>query len=353
MLHFDAAINPYGPSPRVEAALVAFARSRAYRFYGEQRAESLRDRLADHLGLTPEHLIVFNGAGEALVWLFVSRLLLERGRLLAPYPSYERFVDAGKRCAEVVEVPLAPGDFSLPVDRVIEAGRRREVTMGLLSNPNNPSGNLLLDDESLSCLLDALPQCLWVVDEAYADYAGVTFAPWVQERKNLVVLRTFSKAYGLAGLRVGYAVAHPEIIRRLAALQIPWCVDSMALVAAEAALADQAYLKQVAARILADCEALGAGLSRIPGFQVYPSAANFFLVRLHGIDTKRLKAHLATHRIQVRSRPDMPDCVRVTSLTPEENAYLLDVVSRLPQDGDLAEDRVGKHEPLPSLVATL
>ena len=127
MLRFDAAINPYGCSPKVVAALVEFARSKQYRLYGEERAESLREELAAHLGLQPGNLLVYNGTGEALVWLFLSQLLLPRARLLMPYPSYERFVMVGKRCAaEVVEAPLDPGDFSLPVDQFIETGRQKK-----------------------------------------------------------------------------------------------------------------------------------------------------------------------------------------------------------------------------------
>ena len=109
----------------------------------DPHADSLRDLLAETLGLSPENIIVYNGAGEALVWLFISNLLLQKGTLIVPFPSYERFVDAAKRCAEVVEVPLSCGDYSLPVEQFIEEGRRKRVTMGLLSNPNNPTGNLV------------------------------------------------------------------------------------------------------------------------------------------------------------------------------------------------------------------
>ncbi len=327
---FDAATNPYGCSPKVVEAMVEFARSRQYRLYGEESGESLRENLATHLDLSPENFMLYNGAGEALVWLFIAHLVLRPGRLMVAYPSYERFVMAGKRCAaEVVEVPLENDDFSLSVERFIETSRRHKVSVGLLSNPNNPSGNLLLDAAALSRLLEEMPECLWIVDEAYGDYAGVGFASWVEERKNLVVLRTFSKAYGLAGLRVGYAVAHPSVIQLLVRLQIPWVVDSMALVAAQAALEDQEYLDEVVAQIRKDCGRFYKALKQVPYFHVYPSAANFFLVRLENIDPVELKDYLERHNIRVRRRPDMPQYMRFTSLTEEENQYLLDAVRRL------------------------
>lgn len=327
-LHFEAAINPYGCSPLVVEALEAFARTKEFRSYGDPTALGLREELAALHNLSPDNFVVYNGAGEALAWLFVFNLLMRRGRLVVPYPSYERFVEAGKRCAvEVIEVPLEEDDFSLPVEQLIEEGRRRGATVGLISSPNNPTGNVLLDEAGLGRLLDEMPQCLWIVDEAYADYTGKSFAAWARERPNLVVLRTFSKAYGLAGLRVGCAVAHQSVADELARSRLPWAVNSMSLVAALAALRDQDYLRETVARILEDSGQFYSSLKRIHGTEVYKSAANFFLVRLDSPDAEQLKRHLAAHGMHVRTRPDMPRHIRVTSLRPEENRRLLGVLT--------------------------
>ena len=213
-LRFDAATNPYGPSPKVREAMAAFARTGDFsRYSDEERAESLRGDLAAHWGLSPDHFIVYNGSGEAVVWLFLARLLLEQQRLLIPSPSYERFVALGQRCAAAVfPVPLHEENFALVPERFIEAGRQSGARVLLLSSPNNPTGNLLCGDVEMARLLDELPDCLCIVDEAYADYAGYSCVPWVQERENLVVLRTFSKAYGMAGLRIGYAIGPKPVI---------------------------------------------------------------------------------------------------------------------------------------------
>jgi histidinol-phosphate aminotransferase len=328
-LHFEAAINPYGCSPSVVEALEAFARTKEFRSYGEPTALDLREELAAHHTLSPDNFVVYNGAGEALAWLFVFNLLMRRGRLIVPYPSYERFVEAGKRCAaEVIEVPLCEHDFSLPVERLIEEGNSRCASVGLISSPNNPTGNVLLDEGELGRLLEGMPECLWIVDEAYADYTGRSFASWVRDWPNLVVLRTFSKAYGLAGLRVGCAVAHEGVAQELARSRLPWSVNSMSLVAALAALRDQDYLRETVARIRADSARFYAALKQIPGLTVYESAANFFLVRLDALDPALLKERLAARLMHVRSRPDMPRHIRLTSLRPEENARLLDVLTR-------------------------
>lgn len=324
-LRFDAATNPYGPSPKVREALAAFARTGDFsRYDDEERAESLRRDLAAHWGLSPDHFIVYNGSGEAVVWLFLARLLLEQQRLLVPAPSYERFVALGQRCAtEVIPVPLAEADFALVPERVIEAGRRSGARVLLLSSPNNPTGNLLCGSREMAQLLAALPDCLCIVDEAYADYAGHSYVPWVREHANLVVLRTFSKAYGLAGLRIGYAIGPKPVIAALGQMQVPWAVNALSLAAARAALADQCYLHEVVAQIRRDGQVLYEGLNERPWLRAYPSAANFFWVRCEGLGPARLQAGLEKRRIRARWRQDAPGFVRLTSLRPQDNDYLL------------------------------
>ena len=341
VLHFEAAINPYGCSPKVVEAIESCARAKDYRFYGDADARGLREKLATHHGLSADNFVVYNGAGEALAWLFILNLLMPHGRLIVPHPSYERFVEAGRRCAaEVIEVPLNDKSLSLPVDRLIEEANRKQANVGLISSPNNPTGNLLLDEIALDRLLNEAPRCLWIVDEAYADYPGVSFVPRVCERRNLVVLRTFSKIYGLAGLRVGCAIAHTDTARALAQTRLPWCVNSLSLVASEAALADQDYVKETRALIRDDCRRFESSLDSIPYLSVYPSAANFFLVECRGADASRLTAHLASHKIQVRSRPDMPRHLRITSLLPEQNDFLIDVLAAY--NSELAEAKAEK-----------
>ena len=330
-LRFDAATNPYGPSPKVREALAAFARTGDFsRYDDEERAESLRRDLAAHWGLSPDHFIVYNGSGEAVVWLFLARLLLEQQRLLVPAPSYERFVALGQRCAtEVIPVPLAEADFALIPERVIEAGRRSGARVLLLSSPNNPTGNLLCGSREMAQLLAALPDCLCIVDEAYADYAGHSYVPWVRERANLVVLRTFSKAYGLAGLRIGYAIGPKPVIAALGQMQVPWAVNALSLAAARAALADQCYLHEVVAQIRRDGQVLYEGLNERPWLRAYPSAANFFWVRCEGLGPARLQAGLEKRRIRARWRQDAPGFVRLTSLRPQDNDYLLTALDEI------------------------
>lgn len=326
-LHFEAAINPYGCSPRVVETLVRLARSKQYASYGDQTALALRERLAAFHGLRPENFVVYNGAGEALAWLYVLRLVMRRGRLVVPSPSYERFVEAGRRAAaELFEFPLETETFALDAGGLADEARRRGADLGLVSSPNNPSGNHLLDERTLAQLLDGAPACLWVVDEAYADYTRPSFARLVAERRNLVVLRTFSKAYGLAGLRVGCAVAHESVAAELAAVRLPWSVNSLSLAAAAAALDDRQYLAETIARIRDDCRRLHTSLAAVPFLRPHPSDANFFLTRVSDGLAPRLVSHLAARGMRVRTRPDMPEHIRITSLLPAQNTLLLEAL---------------------------
>ena len=329
-LRFDAAINPYGCSPAVVAALEKAVRARGYRHYGDPDGGRLREKLARHFDLTAGHFLVYNGCGEGLVWQCLSRLLLTRGVFICPAPSYERFVAVGRRCArQVIEVPLDTPGWALPIDRFIEEARLHEATLAMISSPNNPTGNRLLEEVSLVKMLEALPRCTVIVDEAYAEYHGTTFAPLVRRFPNLAVLKTFSKAYGLAGLRVGYIVASPSLIADAKAFQIPWSVDTLALVAAEAALDDQAYLLEIVAQIRADVATFGHELVRIPFLHPSPTEANFFFVALQGIDDDRVYAALAARGLTVRRRADLPRHLRLTCMTPEVNQLLLSTLREL------------------------
>ena len=329
-LRFDAAINPYGCAPSVVAALTEAVQARGYRHYGDIDASRLRARLSEHLGVTPANILVYNGAGEAFVWQSLTALMFAGGTFLAPFPSYERFVEVGRRCARaVVEVPLSPPDWRLPIDRFIDEGRRCEARMAMISSPNNPTGNRLVDADSLAALLAALPDCTVVVDEAYSEYTNQTLAPMVRRWPNLVVLKTFSKAYGLAGLRVGYLVAHETRAAGARRTQIPWAVDCLALTAAEAALAYQAYLRDVVSRIRGDVGELGAALGGQPLARVCPTEANFHLVELADISWEELAPVLSDAGIAVRRRPDMPRHIRITSMLPEANATLLRTLARV------------------------
>jgi histidinol-phosphate aminotransferase len=328
-LHFDAAINPYGCAPSVLSAIAAATTWAGLHGYGDPDAGALRRGLARHWDLAPENFVAYNGSGEGFVWLCLTRLMWPRRALVCPYPSYERFVEVARRCAtSVVEVPLDPETWALPLPGLIDAVRASDAAAVMISSPNNPTGNDLLDEDRLQALVAAIPSTLVIVDEAYADYSGRSFAPLVRRFPNLVVLKTFSKAYGLAGLRVGYVVAPEPVTAALRAVQIPWAVDTLALAGAEAAVADQGHLTAISARIRTEVAAFGQALAASAGLRVYPTDANFFLVEPRSPDDRaRIERCLAERHLIVRRRPDMPERFRVTCMTPEMNGVLLEALA--------------------------
>jgi histidinol-phosphate aminotransferase len=329
LIRFDAAINPHGCSPAVVAALEQAVRDRGYRHYGDVDAAALRARLAAHHGLSPENFLVYNGCGEGWVWQCLTRLLLTQGTFICPAPSYERFVAVAQRCArQIVEVPLHRPGWGFPLTQFIDRARASGAALAMISSPNNPTGNRLLDQETLEALLQALPACTVVVDEAYAEYTGTTFAPLVNRFANLVVLKTFSKAYGLAGLRVGYVVAPYQLTAEARRFQLPWAVDTLALVAAEAALDDQAYLRDTVARINREVTQFGRALADLHVLRLSPTEANFYLGEfIDGVHADGVVAALARRSLAVRRRADMPQHIRVTCMTAPENGALLDALA--------------------------
>jgi histidinol-phosphate aminotransferase len=212
-----------------------------------------------------------------------------------------------------------------PVDAVIrELGRPSKLRPRVLfiPNPNNPTGTLV-SREDLRRILDAARKTIVLVDEAYFDFSGLTILPWIRRYPNLLVARTFSKAAGLAALRIGCLFGKPELLSVMRRACTPYPVNTAALVAAEAAIADTRFLKNYTREILQSRAMLEKGLVRL-GARVYPSSANFVLADF-GPKAHRLVQALGRKGILVRERRDFPreGFVRVSAGTRSETRKLL------------------------------
>ena len=241
--------------------------------------------------------------------------------------------DADVNAARVVNVPRRP-DFSVDVAAVLAAARVTPPKMLFLTSPNNPDGCTLPDD-ALRQMLAALPNTLVVLDEAYIEFAPEpSRIGWVLSHENLVVLRTFSKRAGLAGLRVGYGAFPTSLIEFLWRAKQPYNVSVAAEVAAVAALSNAPYLARVRDALVAERERLFAMLARVPGLSPYPSAANFVLCRVGGgVDAKALQQRLMHEEgIMVRyyaSPAALAGCIRVSVGTPANTDALEKALHRL------------------------
>jgi len=290
--------------------------------YPHPSNEPLRSALARRLGVQPEQVVVTSGADEAL-FLIASTFLGPDRAAVIPDPSFSMFrvvtETAGSR---LINVPVDE-NWDPPLEAVLAAMRDPSVAVVWLCNPNNPTGRLL-NPALIDAVLQATPEALVVVDEAYAGISGQSVAPLILDSPNGVLVRTFSKGYGLAGARVGYLVGDPEVTRAVETVRLPQNMTAFGIAAACRALEDQAGLEERVAAIVAERERFEAELRR-RGWELVPSAANFVLGR-----PPQPAADVATWLqgggLVVRSYPGharLNDWLRVTVRAPHENDRLL------------------------------
>lgn len=316
--------NPYPPSPKVYAALRK-AINGSLRLYPEPLSNALRSAAADVYGVKPSSIIAGNGSDELLS--MVLRCFVGLGdRVAFPHPTYTLYdtlieIQNGVRAA----IDYAD-DFSLPGTLAAQ-----NAALTFLCNPNAPSGTLvsLADIEKLARSVSGI----LVVDEAYVDFAeseGATSIPLIHRLPNLIVLRTFSKSFSLAGMRIGLAFASEEIIAGLMKVKDSYNLNRLSLVAATAALSDMAWMARNTRRIQKSRKKLSAALKR-NGYQIYPSHANFILARKPGYNLKPIYEELKRRKILVRyfDVPGLQDCLRITIGTPKEIQALINHMAAL------------------------
>jgi histidinol-phosphate aminotransferase len=327
IVKLDANENPYGPSPRVRQALAEMPYPH---IYPDPESRHLRRALADYTGLSSEYLLAGHGADELID--LVMRLFIAPGDVVVNCPpTFGMYpFDAVVNGARVLSV-IRRADFGLDVGRIIEAvADEPRAKLLFVTSPNNPDGGLLPDDD-LRRLLE-LPLIV-VLDEAYVEFAGLEHSRigWVAEHGNLVVLRSFSKWAGLAGLRLGYGAFPPPIIEHLWKIKQPYNVSVAAQVAGLASLTDMDYLHANAARIVAERERLAEALSEVSYLRPYPSYANFILCQVVGRDARDLRQALAARGILIRyySSPGLTDHVRFSVGTSEQTERLVAELSEI------------------------
>ncbi len=290
--------------------------------YPHPSNEPLRSSLARRFELPPEQVVVTCGADEALFLL--ASVYLGPGRVAVtsnPYFSMFRVVTESVG-GELRTVPVDDA-WNLPLHRLLEAAADPSVRVVWLCSPNNPTG-LSLDDTFVRTVLRTLPDTLVVLDEAYAEISGESLASTMLQADNGVLVRTFSKGYGLAGARVGYLIGPPEIVRTVETVRLPQNMTAFGIAAAERALKDEAGLRDRVAQIVAERQRLVVELER-RGWELLPSKANFVLGRppQQAVD---LAAWLQGAGLIVRSyagHPRLNAWLRIAVRAPEEDDRLL------------------------------
>jgi histidinol-phosphate aminotransferase len=283
--------NPYPPSPRVFEALAATLTADRLRKYPDPMGTAFRQAAGRVLGVDPDAILIGNGSDDILT--IVTRTFVPEGGLIsAPTPSYILYKSLAEiQGANFRAVPFTP-DWKVPIP-----WPNRGCHLTFIPNPNSPSGTCVPVGE-LRRLAQDLEGPL-IVDEAYVDFADENAMVLARECSNVIVTRSLSKSYALAGVRFGYAVADPPLIREFVKVKDSYNCDTLSLVAATAALEDQDYLRETRAKIVATRARLEAALTQY-GFDVCPSQANFVWCRRSDRPVKPIYEELKLRMILVR-----------------------------------------------------
>lgn len=315
--------NPYGPSPKALAAMQAEL-SDDLRLYPDPNSDRLKQAVADFYGVETAQVFVGNGSDEVLAHAFHG--LFQHGQpLLFPDISYSFYpVYCG-----LYGIPFAAVALDEQLQIRVEDYLRPNGGI-VFPNPNAPTG-CLLALEAIERLLKANPDTVVLVDEAYIDFGGVSAIGLVNQYPNLLVTQTLSKSRSLAGLRVGLAVGHPDLIEALERIKDSfnsYPLDRLAIAGAAAAFADRAYFTRTCQLVIDSREALVAALQQ-QGFEVLPSAANFVFARHPQQDAAALAAGLREHGVIVRhfKQARIAQFLRISIGTPEQNQALLDALA--------------------------
>jgi threonine-phosphate decarboxylase len=339
VLDFSANLNPFGPSPTVRPALARVPLDR----YPDRLCRNLRRTLAQRHHVPEDSILAGNGSAQ-LIWLVAIAYLRAGDNVAILGPTFGEYERASRRVGARVMVSSAirEQDFCprFPFGRsFMEAVLDRRVRLAFLANPNNPTGQVLpLPD--LFDLAEQARHTLFVLDEAYIDFvtrpAAIPETPL--SASNLLRLRSLTKAHGLAGLRLGYALGASEVLAALRAVQPPWSVNALAQAAGLAALGDENHLRESLKRA-AEAKAELIEQLRKEQFEPVPSATLFFLLPVG--DAARTRSALLRRGILVRDCTSfgLPEYLRIQTRRPEENARLVSALVEVRDEIASQEDR--------------
>ncbi len=323
IIKLDANENLYGCSPSVNQAL---ATCPYFNIYPDDGQVKLRKLLEGYVGVDARHIMAGSGSNQLID--LVLRLFISKGdEIINCVPTFGIFRFSTELCGgTLVEVPRDE-DFKVNVD-VVKAAITKKTKIIFLVNPNNPTGTITPRQGILEILDTGLPV---LVDEAYYEFSGETVVPLVSQYENLMVLRTFSKWAGLAGLRVGYGIFPPKIADYLLKIKIPYNVNVAALIAVQESLKDIDYLLEKVKAIVNERERLFVELQKLEWLRPFPSRANFIFCSVLNGKARELKQKLQDKGILVRyfDEPMLRDCIRISAGKPEHTDALIKTLQEI------------------------
>lgn len=317
VIKLDGNENPYGCSDRIRNVLANYP---YYHLYPDPEQRELRKALEKHTGLTSKHILV--GAGSDELIDLILRLFIEPGdKVINCPPTFGMYQFSTEVCCgTIVNIPRR-SDFSIDIP-AIKKSLDKKAKVIFIASPNNPTGNIT-PEHDLIALLDS--NIIVVIDEAYAEFSGISIQHLVPEYQNLIILRTFSKWAGLAGLRVGYGLFPIEIVDFLMKIKQPYNINVAAQIAAIESLKDIEHLRDTIKAIVEERERLISKLNEFSWLTVYPSKANFVLCSISNGGAKEIHQNLEKIGIFVRyfDTIELKNCLRISVGKPEHTDRLI------------------------------
>lgn len=328
MVKLDANENPYDLPLSVKEHVLQEIVKISFNRYPDPYAVALRKKIAENLSVTPEMLCVGNGSDELLFYVSIA-FAGNTGSFVVPVPSFAMysFIPEIMGCG-ITEIPLKE-EYQLDADAIIRDSGNTEHTVILIGFPNNPTGNCYREDDIIRIIENT--DRIVVVDEAYYEFSRKTFIGALTEYKNVLILRTFSKAFGLAGLRVGYCIGNEELISALMKVKMPYNVNALSQASAVACLANKEIFSKMIDRIIKERDILIEKMKGIGGITVFPTDSNFILFKT-GKSASDVFDKLIENGILIRNVDDgklLKDCLRVTTGKPEENEKFINALSNI------------------------
>lgn len=319
--------NPFGVPERIRQEIDKAISGVSLNRYPNPLANALRKEIAKGLGVETNQVLVGNGGDEllfdiALAWGGPDRKFLNLPPTFSVYETNARLTNT-----EVVRVPRR-GDYSVAEEELLMRASKGDISYIILTNPNNPTGNLT-SASFIRALLEAT-NALVLVDEAYCEFAKASVVQLLKHFENLCILRTFSKAYGLAACRVGYLLGSAYVISELLKVRQPYSVNALSQAAAHVVYKNRKAFEPLTDAIIAQRERMFAALAKIPNIKVFPTRANFMLVNVphaHNVWEKLYERGILVRDFS--GSPALENCLRLTVGTPEQNDALISALEQL------------------------
>lgn len=330
-IKLDANESPNNLPPLVRERVMNRLEYLAFNRYPEMGMRDLRAQIGSSFNMNIQNVQIGNGSSEIIMAL--CQIFGGPGRsIVFPVPSFSMYaVYAQVTDSHPVPVQLGP-EYSVLRDKVLQAAEQSDAKLIILCNPNNPTGTVM-PHEDIEYIVSRA-KCPVLVDEAYFEFYGQSAVDLMDKYDNVIIARTFSKAYGLAAARVGYVLAHANIIAMLDRVLMPYHINSLSLATAEILYQMRDEFMPGLEQIIAERKRLATSLEAIAGIKVYPSETNFILIK--SPKSKELSAYLSAKNIGIRdfsAAPGLLNCIRFTVGTPFENDDLLKAILAFMKEG--------------------